>query len=318
MLRGLGKHFRSLFVPAPRGDTSTPGYHAYVTLHDWIVPSSKLSSAIGRLSDKNKSALDSAWAELQSGLAGWKTKNLILAADTAAEIRDRVPESDLRDTAICILFDQSGSMRGQKMLYAAASADIVQELLSTLGIKVELLGFTTCSWRGGQSRRIWNDDGRPPNPGRLNDLLHVIYRDATDNRQSSMGAALQPMLRPDLPKENIDGEAIEWASGRLRERPEARKILLVVSDGAPVDDATLLANGTHYLHDHLLQVIGELEAAGDIELLAIGLGFAAERYYRVSAHCKIPYDLAGAMLALLRARLITGQNMQRQDRTLRS
>jgi cobaltochelatase CobT len=179
-----------------------------------------------------------------------------------------------------------------------------REFLRTLGIKVDILGFTTRNWRGGESRRIWNEDGRPKNPGRLNDLLHIIYRQADDSRQSSLGHVLKPMLRPDLPKENIDGEAIEWAVGRLRERPEARKVLLVVSDGAPVDDATLLANGAHYLQDHILQVIGQVEAAGDIELLAVGLGFAVDRYYRTSAHCEAPDELAGTVLSLLRDHLI--------------
>ncbi|MGX5848824.1 cobaltochelatase CobT-related protein [Mesorhizobium sp. PL10] len=189
-------------------------------------------------------------------------------------------------------------------MYAAASADIVQEFLRTLGVKVEVLGFTTRAWRGGASRLIWDADDRPHNPGRLNDLLHIIYREADDGRHSSIGHALKPMLRPDLPKENIDGEAIEWAAGRLRDRPEGRKILLVISDGAPVDDSTLAANGPDYLQDHILHVIGQIEAAGDIELLAIGLGFAVKRYYRVSVDCKIPDDLAGTMLAFLRDQLI--------------
>jgi cobaltochelatase CobT len=309
LLWGLGKHFRSLFVPAPRGDTDTLGYHAYITLHDWIVPSSKLSSAIGRLSDKQKSALEAAWAELESGLDGWRTKHLILAADVATEIRNSLSAPDLANTVVSILVDQSGSMRGQKMLYTAASVDIAQEFLRTLGIKVEVLGFTTRAWRGGESRRTWDADGRPDNPGRLNDLLHIIYREADDTRQSSIGHALKPMLRPDLPKENVDGEAIEWAVGRLRERSEARKILLIVSDGAPVDDATLAANGPRYLEDHILRLIQQLETAGDIELLAVGLGFEVGRYYRLSALCKAPDDLAKTMLNLLQRRLIAGRSV---------
>lgn len=306
MLRGLGERFRSLFVPAPRGDTNTPGYHAYVTLHDWIVPSSKLSSAIGPLTDKQKSALDAAWAELETGLAGWITKNLILAADLAAEIRKGVSASDLADTVVSILVDQSGSMRGQKILYAAASADIIQESLRTLGLKVELLGFTTRNWKGGESRRIWVEDGRPANPGRLNDLLHIIYRDAGDMRGSSIGHALKPMLRLDLLKENVDGEAIQWAVERLLKRPESRKILFVVSDGAPVDDATLLANDPRYLHNHLIEVIRQLETVGDIEILAAGLGFDVSRYYRVSANCDAPDQLASTMLTLLQRQLLAG------------
>ncbi|WP_167524468.1 MULTISPECIES: cobalamin biosynthesis protein CobT [unclassified Mesorhizobium] len=307
MLRGLGKRFRTLFVAAPRGDTTTPGYHAYVTLHDWIVPSSKLSSAIGPLSEKHKSALDAAWAELESGLASWKTKHLILAADVAAKIRNNLSAADLANTVVSILVDQSGSMRGHKMLYAAASVDIAQEFLRTLGIKVEVLGFTTRAWRGGLSRLTWDADGRPKNPGRLNDLLHIVYREADDTRQSSIGHSLKPMLRPDLLKENIDGEAIEWAAGRLRERPESRKMLLVLSDGAPVDDSTLHANGPRYLHDHLLRVVRQLETAGDVELLAIGLNFYVDGYYRASSNCEAADELGQAILMALQRQLVAGR-----------
>ncbi|WP_217570286.1 cobalamin biosynthesis protein CobT [Mesorhizobium sp. GbtcB19] len=308
MLRGLGKRFRSLFVAAPRGDTTTIGYHAYVTLHDCIVPSSTLPSAIGPLSEKNKAALDAAWDELESGLAGWRTKHLILASDAAAEVRTNLSPSDLANTVVSILVDQSGSMRGQKILYTAASVDIAQEFLRTLCTKVEVLGFTTRTWRGGNSRHTWDADGRPKNPGRLNDLLHIVYRDASDTRQSSIGHTIKPMLRPDLLKENIDGEAIEWAAGRLRERPEARKILLVISDGAPVDDSTLQANGPRYLHDHLLQVVRHLEATGDVELLAIGLAFEVDNYYRVSTNCEAPDELGKAMLVALQRQLVEGRS----------
>ncbi|RAZ88473.1 cobalamin biosynthesis protein CobT [Mesorhizobium hawassense] len=303
-----------MFVPEPRGDTETTGYHAYVTLYDWIVPSSKLSSAIGRLSEKDKSALDAAWAELESGLAAWKTKHQILASEIAVEIRKSLSAPDFSDTVVCVLVDQSGSMRGQKMLYAAASVDIAQEFLRFLGTSVEVLGFTTRAWQGGQSRNTWDADRRPKNPGRLNDLLHIIYRDANDMRQSSLGHSLKPMLRPDLLKENIDGEAIEWAAGRLRQRPEARKILLVVSDGAPVDDSTLHANGQRYLHDHLLEMVRQLETAGDVELLAIGLAFEVDSYYRVSTNCEAPDELGKAMLVALQRQLVAGRRMSAENR----
>ncbi|AZO47488.1 MAG: cobalamin biosynthesis protein CobT [Mesorhizobium sp.] len=313
MLRGLGKHLKSLFVATPRGDTTTPGYHAYVTLHDWIVPSSKLSSAIGPLSGKHQSALDTAWAELENGLAGWRTKHLIQAADLAAEIRNGPSAPDLANTVVSILVDHSGSMRGQKMLYAAASVDIAQEFLRTLGIKVELLGFTTRAWRGGYSRQTWDADGRPKNPGRLNDLLHIVYREADDMRQGSIGHALKVMLRPDLLKENIDGEAIEWAADRLRKRPERRKILLVVSDGAPVDDSTLHANGPRYLQDHLFQVAVQLETAGDVELLAVGFGSYVDNSYRVSTNCEAPDELGRTMLMALQRQLVAGGTMSAGD-----
>lgn len=306
MLRGLSKRFTSLFAPAPRGDTTTPGYHAYVTIHDRTVPSSNLSSAIGRLSEKHESMLDAAWAELESGLVAWRTKHLILAADAASEIRASLSAADLTNTVVSILVDQSGSMRGQRMLYATASIDIAQEFLRTLGTKVEVLGFTTRAWRGGESRLTWDADGRPKNPGRLNDLLHIIYREAGDTRQSSLGHALKPMLRPDLLKENIDGEAIEWAAGRLQRSAEARKILLVVSDGAPVDDSTLAANGPSYLHDHLVHVVQQMEMAKDVELLAVGLGFDVDKYYRVWAKCETLDELGKVMLTTLQHQLVKG------------
>ena len=224
-----------MFIAAPRGDTATPGYHAYVTLHDWIGPSSKLSSAIGVLRGKHKLGLDSAWDEFESGLASWKTKHLILAANAAAEVR------------------------------------------RTLGVKVEVLGFTTRAWRGGNSRLTWGADGRPKNPGRLNDLLHIVYREAEDSLQGSLGGILKPMLRPDVLKENIDGEAIEWAAGRLRQRPEARKILLAVSDGV---GRRFNASGQWpKLPIRPCRTCGSANGmARDVELLAIGLGYDVDNY----------------------------------------
>lgn len=301
MLKRLGKYLGLTSSAGPGAATSgqEPGYHAYATDFDKVVVAKDLSVAIGPLSKEHEAAIEDAWKALELGLAGWRVENLIFAASTAAKIRQAMPPSALPDVVVSILVDHSGSMRGQKILYAAAAIDIVQEFLRTLGVKVEVLGFTTSNWQGGKSRKLWIADGRPPYPGRLNDLLHIIYRAGDDTRSASMGHGLKAMLHPDLPKENIDGEAIEWAVGRLRARPETRKILLVVSDGAPVDDATLMANGPTYLHDHVLQVIREVETAADIELLGVGLGHAVGSYYRVSAYCELPESLAEATLSLL-------------------
>lgn len=305
MLKRLGKYLglTSSAGPSAAASVQAPGYHAYATDFDKVVIAKDLPVAIGPLSKEHEAAIEDAWKALEIGLAGWRVENLILAANTAAKIRQAVPPPTFPGVVVSILVDHSGSMRGQKILYAAAAMDIVQEFLRTLGVKVEVLGFTTRSWQGGKSRKLWIADGRPPHPGRLNDLLHIIYRDGNDTRSASMGYGLKAMLHPDLPKENIDGEAIEWAVGRLRARPETRKILLVISDGAPVDDATLMANGPTYLHDHVLQVIREVETAADIELLGVGLGHAVGSYYRISAYCETPGSLAEATLSLLERHL---------------
>jgi cobaltochelatase CobT len=196
-------------------------------------------------------------------------------------------------------------MRGQKMLFAAATADVAREFLVTLGVRCEVLGFTTVRWWGGKSRRRWNwRFRRPPQPGRLNDLLHVIFNDADDLRASTGGPELKQMLRHDLPKENIDGEAIEWASNRLLSRPESRKLLVVLSDGAPVDDSTLLANGLTYLVDHLREVVEKIHGEALIEAAALGIGYAAHDFYKVSAHVEAPTDLGEALVRLLERMLL--------------
>ncbi len=190
-------------------------------------------------------------------------------------------------------------MRGQKMLYTAATADIVQEFLVTLGITCEVLGFTTSAWKGGLSRRRWRWRFKRSNLGRLNDILHIIYKYASDRRASSGGWPYRIMLRPDLPKENIDGEAIEWASSRLRKLPSKRKILVVLSDGAPVDDSTIAANSNSFLWDHLNTVVNGIIEKGDIGLGALGIGFDVRSLYPVSAIAESPADIAKALILLL-------------------
>lgn len=187
-------------------------------------------------------------------------------------------DTDFRDTVVTLLIDNSGSMRGRPITIAALSADILARTLERCGVKVEILGFTTRDWKGGFARKAWLDAGRVPDPGRLNDLRHIIYKSA-DQRLNRARRNLGLMLKDGLLKENIDGEALLWAQSRLRARHEQRKILMVISDGAPVDDATLSANSGAYLDRHLREVIEQMERAGDIELLAIGIGHDVTRYY---------------------------------------
>lgn len=204
---------------------------------------------------------------------------------------------------VALLLDQSGSMRGQSMLLAAA-ADVSQDFLAHLGCRVEILGFTTVSWHGGRARRRWAWRFKPRLPGRLCELLHIIYRNADDQKASTGSWSFRSMLRPDLPKENVDSEALEWAAARLRARPEGRKIIVVVSDGAPVDDATLLANDPEFLDRHLRAVIRGIAEAGDIELAAVGIGFDVSRYYARSAVIQTAEDLGTALIGVLRETLI--------------
>jgi cobaltochelatase CobT len=214
----------------------------------------------------------------------------------AARIRAATSQDVLDNTIVSLLIDHSGSMRGQPILFAAEAAMLASDLLHALGAKQEVLGFTTVHWKGGASREKWLRAGGPPGPGRLNDLLHIVYCHAGERLQAR---DCSTMLRRDLLKENIDGEAIEWAASRLRRRGERHKYLIVLSDGAPVDDSTLLANGDTYLHRHLLGVIHGIAQAGDIALAAIGLGHPVDRYYARSIAVAAPEELDGAMLALI-------------------
>jgi len=186
---------------------------------------------------------------------------------------------DFRDTVVTLLLDNSGSMRGRPITLAAISADILARTLERCGVKVEILGFTTRAWKGGMSRDAWIKAGKPALPGRLNDLRHIIYKSA-DQPWRHARKNLGLMLREGLLKENIDGEALLWAHARLIARPEQRKILMVISDGAPVDDSTLSVNPGNYLEQHLRAVIGWIEQHTDIELTAIGIGHDVTRYYR--------------------------------------
>ena len=207
-------------------------------------------------------------------------------------------ETEFRDTVVTLLLDNSGSMRGRPISIAAICADILARTLERCGVKVEILGFTTRAWKGGQSREKWLSDGRPPHPGRLNDLRHIVYKQADEPwRRARRNLGL--MMREGLLKENIDGEALLWAHNRLIGRVEERKILMVISDGAPVDDSTLSVNSGTYLERHLRQVIGWIEGRSPIELIAIGIGHDVTRYYSRAVTIMDAEQLGGAMIEQL-------------------
>lgn len=207
----------------------------------------------------------------------------------------RERDTDFRDTVVTLLIDNSGSMRGRPITVAAACADILARTLERCGVKVEILGFTTRAWKGGQAREAWLQAGKPPAPGRLNDLRHIVYK-AADAPWRRSRRNLGLMVRGEgLLKENIDGEALTWAHSRLLARPEARKILMMISDGAPVDDSTLSVNPGNYLERHLRLVIEEIETRSPVELIAIGIGHDVTRYYRRAVTIVDAEELAGAM-----------------------
>lgn len=207
-------------------------------------------------------------------------------------------ETDFRDTVVTLLIDNSGSMRGRPISIAAICADILARTLERCRVKVEILGFTTRAWKGGQSRERWLAEGRPPMPGRLNDLRHILYKSA-DEPWRRARRKLGLMMREGLLKENIDGEALLWAHGRLLARPEERRILMVISDGAPVDDSTLSVNSGTYLERHLRQVIGWIESRSPVELVAIGIGHDVTRYYSRAVTIMDAEQLGGTMIEQL-------------------
>jgi cobaltochelatase CobT len=209
-------------------------------------------------------------------------------------------DTEFKDTVVSLLIDNSGSMRGRPISIAATCADVLARTLERCGVQTEILGFTTRGWKGGQSRELWLSEGRPPHPGRLNDLRHIVYKRA-DEPYRHARKSLGLMMREGLLKENIDGEALLWAHNRLLVRPEERRILLVISDGAPVDDSTASANGGTYLERHLRQVIGWIEGRSNVELAAIGIGHDVTRYYSRAVTIMDAEQLGGALIEQLAA-----------------
>ena len=206
----------------------------------------------------------------------------------------RERDTNFRDTVVTLLIDNSGSMRGRPITVAATCADILARTLERCGVKVEILGFTTRAWKGGQSRESWLQAGKPAAPGRLNDLRHIVYK-AADAPWRRARRNLGLMMREGLLKENIDGEALDWAYRRLAQRPEQRRILMMISDGAPVDDSTLSVNPGVYLEKHLRHVIDEIENRSSVELIAIGIGHDVTRYYKRAVTIVDAEELGGAM-----------------------
>jgi len=300
-------------------DPEAFGYKVFTRVYDETIAAEELCDAdeLDRLRaflDKQLQALHGAVARLANRLQrrllaqqnrGWDfdlDEGMLDAARLARVIVDPMHpltfkqerETQFRDTVVTLLLDNSGSMRGRPIMVAACCADILARTLERCGVKVEILGFTTRAWKGGHSREAWLNAMKPPLPGRLNDLRHIIYKSA-DAPWRRARRNLGLMMREGLLKENIDGEALAWTHNRLLARPEQRRILMMISDGAPVDDSTLSVNSGSYLERHLRQVINEIETRSPVELLAIGIGHDVTRYYRRAVTVTDAEELAGVM-----------------------
>jgi cobaltochelatase CobT len=298
-------------------------YHAYTVKFDEIVDADQLCDAeelgrlrnhldqqlshlqgvIGKLANRLQRRLmaqqNRSWDfDLDEGTLDAARLARIVANPMHALSFKKEKETNFRDTVVSLLIDNSGSMRGRPITVAAMSADILARTLERCGVKVEILGFTTRAWKGGQSREQWLAAGKPANPGRLNDLRHIIYKPA-DAPWRRARKNLGLMLREGILKENIDGEALLWAHNRLLPRTEERKILMVISDGAPVDDSTLSVNPGNYLERHLRDVIDWIETRSPVELIAIGIGHDVTRYYRKAVTIVDADQLGGTMMEQL-------------------
>ena len=262
-----------------------------------------MSSVVSRLANKLQRRLlakqNRSWTfDLEEGVLDVARLTRVVVDPTAPLSFKQEEDTEFRDTVVTLLLDNSGSMRGRPIMVAAVCADILARTLERCAVKVEVLGFTTRAWKGGAARDEWVKAGKPPHPGRLNDLRHIIYKSADEPwRRARKNLGL--MMREGLLKENIDGEALMWAHQRLLGRPEQRKILMVISDGAPVDDSTLSVNSGHYLERHLREVIGAIETRSPVELIAIGIGHDVTRYYRRAVTLLDVEQLGGAMVEKL-------------------
>ena len=264
-----------------------------------------LKGAVSRLANKLQRRLQAqqnrSWEfDLEEGTLDAGRLARVVANPTTPLSFKVEKDTEFRDTCVTLLLDNSGSMRGRPISIAAICADVLARTLERCNVKVEILGFTTRAWKGGLAREAWLNDGRPAQPGRLNDLRHIIYKSA-DAPWRRTRSNLGLMMKEGLLKENIDGEALEWAHRRMVHRPEARKILMVISDGAPVDDSTLSVNPANYLEKHLRDVIAMVERKRAVELLAIGIGHDVTRYYDRAVTITDVEQLAGAMTEQLAA-----------------
>jgi len=261
-----------------------------ITFHDLIT---KLANKLQRqlLASQKR-----AWEfDLEEGLLDTSKLPRIIMDPYSSLSFKKEKNLEFKDTVVTLLIDNSGSMRGRPITIAAICADILSRTLERCSVKVEILGFTTKNWKGGKSREIWNKNNKPKNPGRLNDLRHIIYKSA-DTQWRIAKNNLGLMLKEGLLKENIDGEAINWAFNRLRRRKEERKILMVISDGAPVDDSTLSVNSGDYLEKHLKRIVKYIENKSDIEILAIGIGHDVSRYYSKAIKIADVQELGDVMI----------------------
>ena len=259
----------------------------------------QVKGAVSRLANKLQRRLQAqqnrSWKfDLEEGLLDSARLARIVANPTTPLSFKQESETEFRDTVVSLLIDNSGSMRGRPISIAAICAEVLVRTLERCQVKTEILGFTTKAWKGGQSREFWLEKERPPTPGRLNDIRHIIYKTADAPwRRSKNNLGL--MMKEGLLKENIDGEALEWAYRRAIRRSEARRILMVISDGAPVDDSTLSVNPSSYLERHLRSVINMIESKEVVELIAIGIGHDVTRYYKRAVTITDAEQLAGAI-----------------------
>ncbi len=323
----------------PENEPRTPPYHTYCNEFDEIVRAedlgeatelirlreqldkqlSKLEGVVGKLANRLQRRLmakqSRSWEfDLEEGMLDAGRLSRVVTDPLGPLSFKQELDADFRDTVVTLLIDNSGSMRGRPITIAATSADILARTLERCGVKVEILGFTTRAWKGGRSREKWVEGGKKTNPGRLNDLRHIIYKEADAPwRRSRKNLGL--MLKEGILKENIDGEALLWAHNRLLARSEQRRILMVVSDGAPVDDATLSTNAGNYLEKHLRDVIGWIETRSSVELMAIGIGHDVTRYYHRAVTLLDAEELGGTIMSEL-ADLFEDAPEQNPRRTL--
>ncbi|MCI5098323.1 MAG: cobaltochelatase subunit CobT [Rhodobacteraceae bacterium] len=309
----------------PPASEADPDYKVYLDSHDEEIAAEELAEpaelerlrayldqqleplkgAVSRLANKLQRRLQAqqnrSWEfDLEEGILDAGRLARVVANPTTPLSFKIEKDTEFRDTVVTLLLDNSGSMRGRPISIAAICADVLARTLERCNVKVEILGFTTRAWKGGQAREAWLAEGRPQQPGRLNDLRHIIYKRA-DAPWRRVRPNLGLMMKEGLLKENIDGEALEWAHRRMVSRPEARKILMVISDGAPVDDSTLSVNPANYLEKHLRDVIAMVEKRRQVELLAIGIGHDVTRYYDRAVTITDVEQLAGAMTEQLAA-----------------
>jgi len=311
-------------MPPPRKDgdaglSNQFNYKVFTTKYDEIIKASELcppdeldqlrgqldkqlenlAGAVARLANKLQRRLmakqNRSWTfDLEEGLLDTARLTRVVIDPLSALSFKVENDTDFRDTVVTLLIDNSGSMRGRPITIAAICGDILARTLERCGVKVEILGFTTRAWKGGHSRTDWLDAGRPTNPGRVNDIRHIIYKGADEPwRHARRNLGL--LLKEGLLKENIDGEALQWAQKRLMARQENRRILMVISDGAPVDDSTQSVNAGNYLEAHLRQVIEDIELRSPIELVAVGIGHDVTRYYERAVTLLDAEELAGAL-----------------------